>query len=169
MGQELSVIDDRQYDGKVMASLPPQYRQFVIELMDLGVTKEAAKQAAEAVGFHPYSGYRLLRDKRIIAAINEEAETKFAAGALLGIKTLIEIASDEQHKDRYKAAKDLAAINGFSPEQKITVKHIAPDPKKQIEEIKAWAKEMDLPISKLLPGIDIAEGEFVEIQREDNT
>lgn len=163
MGKELATVDDRQYDGKAMASLPEQHRQFVIELMDLGVSKEAAKEAAEAVGFHPYSGYRLLRDERVLAAIHEEAAKKLSASALLGVKTLVKIAADDEHKDQFRAAKELAAISGFSPEQKITVEHVTRDSKTMIIEIRSMAEELGIDAAAILKSIGVTDAEFTEV------
>lgn len=146
-----------------MAALPEQYREFVLRLMELGPTKRAAAKAATDVGFTSYHGYKLMRDERVLAAIREEATKTLAGAALMGVKVMIEIAQDRDHKDRLKAAKELAGINGFTAEQRITVEHITPDSKGMIEQIRNMAKELKLDPVALLRGVGIEDGEFTEV------
>lgn len=163
MGQELAVTSDRRHDGKALSGLPEQQRAFVLRLMELGPTKKVAAKAAKDVGLSPNYGYELMRDERILAAIREEATKTLAGAALIGVKVMIEIAQDRDHKDRLKAAKELAAINGFTAEQRIVVEHISHDSKAQIEQIKALAKELGLDPQKLIQGAGIIEAEFTEV------
>lgn len=164
MGQELAVTG-RKCDGKAMAALSDQQRAFVLRLMELGPTKKAAVKASKDAGFAGQNyGYELMRDERILAAIREESTKALAGAALLGVKVMVEIAQDKDHKDRYKAAKDLAAINGFTAEQRIVVEHISQDSKQMIDEIRAMAKELGLDPQKLIRGAGIIEGEFTEVE-----
>ena len=167
MGQEVAIKTaskyERKHDGKALASLPDQYREFVLRLLELGPSKKAATKAAASAGFCPEYGYQLMRDERVLAAIREEAAKEVVGGVLVGVKSLIEIARDKEHKDRYKAAKDLAAMNGFNAEQRIVVEHISHNTQAQIDQITAMAKELGLEPRQLIRGAGIVEGEFTEV------
>ncbi len=65
------------------------------------------------------------------------------SGALLGASVLVEIAKDQLHKDRFKAAKELLGHNGFNiiSEHKVTVEHV-PDDKERIAGIIDMAKRL---------------------------
>ncbi len=162
--QELTVQSDRSCDGRAMAKLPEQHRDFVLRLMELGPTKRAAAKAAADVGFTPNNGYKLMRDDRVLGAIREEATKHLAASVLVGVKVMVEIAQDVDHKDRYRAAKDLAALNGFTTEQRIVVEHISHDSKEQIAQIKAMAVQLGLDPKQLIAGAGIIEAEFTEVE-----
>lgn len=166
MGQELAIKADRSHDGKAMASLPDQYRDFVLRLMELGPTKKAASKAASDVGFTPLHGYKLMRDERVLMAIREEATKQLAGGVLIGVKRMIEIAQDKDHKDSYKAAKDLAGLNGFTTEQRIVVEHIPSDSKEKIKQIRAMATEIGIDPQLLIAQSGIVEGDFTEVEDE---
>ncbi len=168
MGQELAIQGDRSHDGRAMAALPDQYRDFVLRLMELGPTKKAAAKAAGDVGFTTQHGYKLMRDERVLLAIREEATKQLSGSVLVGVKVMLEIAQDVDHKDRFKAAKELAGLNGFTTEQKVIVEHRTPDIKKQIDEIRAMAKVLNVDPDQLLAGVGtIEEAEFTEVE-EDN-
>lgn len=166
MGQEVAITSTRKHDGKAMASLPEQQRAFVLRLMELGPTKKAAAKAAGDVGFHPVYGYELMRDERVLMAIREEATKCLAGAVLVGVKTMVEIAQDKDHKDRYKAAKDLAGLNGFTTEQRIVVEHIPSDSKEKIKQIRAMATEIGIDPQLLIAQSGIVEGDFTEVEDE---
>lgn len=166
MGQELAIQSDRTHDGKYMARLSNEHREFVLKLVELGPSKKAAAKAAEAVGFTNWNGYKLIRDQRILDAIHEEAGKQLVSGALIGVRRLIEIAQDKKHKDSYKASKDLAAINGFNPEQRIVVEHVTQDSKEIVKELRAMGKELDVDVSGVIKAFGIVEGEFTEVTDE---
>lgn len=148
-----------------MAGLSEQHHAFVLRLMELGPTKKAAAKAAGDVGFTTQHGYVLMRDDRVLAAIREEATKSLAGAALIGVKVMVEIAQDKDHKDRYKAAKDLAAINGFTAEQRIVVEHISHDSKAQIAQIRSMAKELGVDADKLIASAGfIEDAEFTEVE-----
>lgn len=150
-----------------MAGLPDQYRDFVLRLMELGPSKKSAAKAAEAVGFHPLHGYRLLRDDRVLTAIREEATKELAAGVLIGVKALIKIAGDKNHRDQFKAAKELTGMNGFTTEQRIVVEHVSHDTKTMIEEIRRMAADVGLDPRLLIERAGIVEAEFTEVEDGD--
>jgi hypothetical protein len=166
MGQELAIVTDRKFDGKAMSRLPEGQRQFVIHMMEMGARQKVAARAAKAAGFHPNYGYELMRDEGVLAAIREEATKKLAGAALVGVKVLIDIAHDVEHKDRFRAAKELAAINGFTAEQRIVVEHISPDSKGMIQEIRSMAAQLGLDPKQLISAAGIIEAEFTEVQEQ---
>lgn len=150
-----------------MASLSEQHRDFVLRLMELGPSKRASAKAAKDVGFSSLNGYKLMRDERILAAIREEATKELAGAALIGVKVMIEIAQDRDHKDRLKAAEKLAAINGFTAEQRIVVEHISPDNKGMIAEIRSMAAQLGLDPKQLISATGfIEDAEFTEVEDE---
>jgi hypothetical protein len=107
-----------------------------------------------------------MRDEGVLAAIREEATKKLAGAALVGVKVLIDIAHDTEHKDRFRAAKELAAINGFTAEQRIVVEHISPDSKGMIQEIRSMAAQLGLDPKQLISAAGIIEAEFTELPED---
>lgn len=164
MGQELAIKTERVHDGKALSSLSDQHRSFVLRLMELGPSKKAAAKAAKDVGYASQHGYVLMRDERILAAIREEATKELAGAVLIGVKAMIEIAQDREHKDRLKAAKELAGMNGFTTEQRIVVEHVSTDTREQIRQIRAMAIELGLNPEQLIKSAGIVEAEFTEVE-----
>lgn len=146
--------------GSAMAALMPQQRAFVELMTTLGSNPNAVTQAAAAAGYSANHGWKLMRDKRVLEAIREEANKRLLSGALLGASVLFEIAQTKGHKDQLKAAKELLAHNGFMPvaKQEITVNHNTPSEVKQmIAEIRGFAKQLGLDERKLLTSIGVAD------------
>jgi chemotaxis response regulator CheB len=85
---------------------------------------------------------------------------------LVGVKVLIDIAHDKEHKDQFRAAKELAAINGFTAEQRIVVEHISPDSKGMIQEIRSMAAQLGLDPKQLISAAGIIEAEFTEVPED---
>jgi chemotaxis response regulator CheB len=107
-----------------------------------------------------------MRDEGVIAALHEESVKRLTGAAIVGVSVLLEIAQSEDHKDRFKAAKELAAINGFTAEQRIRVEHVTEDKRDLIEQIKGMARELKLDPKQLLAGVGVTEGEFTEVPDE---
>lgn len=169
MAQVLALLPDAPEaahiaDGRAMAALNPQRRIFVREMLKLGPTSKAATYAASKAGYNPLYGYDLMREEAIIAALREEATKKLAGAALLGVSVMIEIAQDPMHKDRYKAAKDLAAINGFTAEQKIVVEHIDGDGKALIAKIRTMATDLGMDPKQLIEAAGIVDAEYTVVE-----
>jgi len=154
-----------------MAALSDKHRQFVIEMVNLGLTKKAAAKAAESAGFSSLHGYKLMRDQRILDALREESGKQLAGGVVVGVQTLIDIAQDRDHKDRFKAAKELAAINGFTAEHKVTVQHVTRDLKDMISDIRSMANDLGIDGEQLIRAagfIGIGEAGFAEAESEES-
>jgi hypothetical protein len=170
MGQELAIPIpvDRKYDGRAMRALSDAHRLFVLWMVRQGCNPKACRNAAKAAGFSPNWGYELMRDEGIQAALREEATKKLTGAALLGVEVMCEIARDVTHKDRYKAAKDLAAINGFTAEQRIVVEHVTPDMKGQLAQIRSMAQQLGLDPALLIAKAGISEAEDGEFEEVDD-
>jgi hypothetical protein len=115
--------DPTQKWGPNMAKLTPKQRAYVLALVEHGCNPTRA--AAEA-GYGSDSATQAQRDKcikqsgwvnshdvDIQAAVKEEAENRVRSGALIATSALIEIVADAKHKDRFKAALILGAMNGI--------------------------------------------------------
>ncbi len=76
---------------------------------------------------------------------------------------MLAIAQDPGHKDQFRAAKELAAINGFTAEQRIVVEHITEDSKAQIRQIRDMAKQLGMEPEQLIRAAGIVDAEFVEV------
>ena len=167
MGREIAVVKTTAAsiaDGRAMASLTPDRRDFVRKLLLMRPDKKAAQAAAAAAGFHPFYGYELMREEGIIAALREEATKRLAGAALLGVTVMMDIAQDPTHKDQYRAAKDLAAINGFTAEQKIVVEHLNADGKQLIGQIREMAEQLGMDPKQLIAAAGIVDAEFTEVE-----
>jgi hypothetical protein len=127
------------------------------------VNPKAAKQAAASVGYVPEYGYQLMRDEEVLAALREEATKRLAGAALVGVNVMLEIAQDPGHKDQFRAAKELAAINGFTAEQRIVVEHIDKDGQAVLANVKELAKRLGLDARQLIAQAGIIDAEFVDV------
>mgnify|MGYP001559816821 CR=1 FL=1 len=156
--------NDRSYDGRGMSALDTRKRAFVVAMMEQGINPKSAGVAAARCGFTPNHGYKLMRDPAIIQALREEATKRMAGAALVGVNVMLEIAQTIGHKDQYKAAKDLAAINGFTAEQRIVVEHISEDSKAQLRQIREMATQLGMDPKQLIEAAGIIDAEFEEVK-----
>lgn len=167
----LTIEEDRSSDGPAMSLLNDRERAFVCIMIQTGCSERQASHCATAAGYANghVSSWQLMRKSKILAAMKEEAGKRLIAGALMGVNVMMEIAMTVNHKDRYKAAKDLAAINGFSPvsEQKITVEHIGTDAGDVLKEIETYAKSLGMEVDQqqLLAhaGVKVVDAEFTPV------
>lgn len=155
--------DDRSYDGKAMASLNLRQRKFVITMLQQGCRTKACELAAVSAGYHAMYGWELMRNEAILAALREEATKRLAGAALVGVTVMLDIAQNPQHKDQFRAAKELAAINGFTAEQRIVVEHISEDSKAQMRQIRDMATQLGLDPKQLIAAAGIIDAEFTEV------
>ncbi len=163
------------YDPQsAMAALTPQRQGFVEAMVEGGAGPEFVAKAAALAGYSPTHGWKLMREPRVLAALREEAAKHLLAGALIGSKVLIEIATDSEHKDRLKAAKELLAHSGFTAvtEQKITIDHTNSETRELIKEIQAFAKATGLDSRQLLGSVGVTapepvDAEFTEVSPDE--
>ncbi len=158
-----SSTTDRSHDGKAMRMLTDGHRQFVIGMLQQGVNPKACAVVAAGLGHHPKYGYELMRHEGILAAMREEATKRLAGSALVGVNVLLAIAQNPQHKDQFRAAKELAGINGFTAEQRIVVEHISEDSKAQIRQIREMAAQLGMDAGQLIKAAGIVDAEFTEV------
>jgi phage terminase small subunit len=144
MSNDLTIVEEPLAEGKAMSALTGRKKKFVLALLKLGASTSAQRQAAAQAGYDPMYGYQLMHDDRVLAAIREVATKTVAGAALTGVQVMIDIALNKEHKDQFRAAKELAALNGFTSEQRIVVEHIDRDAKDKIQEIRVLAEKMGL-------------------------
>ena len=153
------VEQQEYYPGSAMAALTPPEAAFVEAMIAGGAGPSCVEKAAAAAGYSPGSGYgwKLMRKSKILAALREEAAKGLLGGALLGQKVLFEIATDQTHKDRFRAARELLAHSGFTitQEQKITVEHVNSEAREMIKEIGDFARATGLDARQLLAAIGV--------------
>lgn len=166
MAQEVAIPSDprdKTYDGKAMSALNQAQRAFVVAMLQQGVNPKAASKAAVVAGYASAYGYELMRNENILAALREEATKRLAGAALSGINIMLDIAHTPGHKDQFRAAKELAAINGFTAEQRIVVEHINEDTKAQIRQIKEMASQLGMDPRQLIEAAGIVDAEYTEV------
>lgn len=154
------------HPGAAMAALMPQQQNFVEALIAGGSGTGMVTKAAVAAGYEASYGWKLMRIPKVLAAVREEAAKGLLSGALLGQKVLMEIAMQSDHKDRFRAARELLAHSGFTitQEQKITVEHVNSEAREMIREIQEFAKATGLDAKQLLSTIGIAQQEPIEAE-----
>lgn len=149
-----------------MALLNDEQRRFVIEFVKAGTGAKRVQSAAKKAGLSPNHGYYLMRHENVLAALREEATKRLAGAALEGVDVLLKIARNDEHKDQFKAAKELAAINGYTAEQRIVVEHIGEDSKSLIREIKRLAADLGMDARQLISATGIEDAEFTEVDSD---
>lgn len=110
-----------------MAALTESQRAFIYHMIETGAQKPYLSY------MHAYPGgtvqsaksavYRLMHREDIVVAMRAVAARRVASGALLAVSVFEEIAMDAGHKDRLKAAKELAGLNNFIVETRNVVTH----------------------------------------------
>lgn len=161
--------EGREYDGTAMARLPIRHRKFVISMLQQGVNPKAAAKAATECGYVPDYGYMLMRNDAILQAIREETTKRLAGAALMGINVMLKIAGDDTHPKQYNAAKDLAAINGYTAEQKITVEHVDKQGVAVIQQVRRLAEQMGLDPKLLIEHAGVIDAEFEPVAEVDDS
>ncbi len=156
MGTQLTLPPD-YHPSSAMAALQPQEANFVEAMIEGGAGPACVRVAAARAGYSENYGWTLMRKPKILAALREEAAKGLLSGAIIGQKVLIEIATDQQHKDRFRAARELLAHSGFTitQEQKITVEHVNTEAREMIRDIQEFAKQTGLDATQLLAAIGV--------------
>lgn len=162
--------------GPAMAKLSPQQRAWVNAYLDTGCKSKtlAARMAGYAVEGREQSvraaGYRLAHDEDVLAAIKELADKKVRSGAFVAMAVLQEIANDATHKDRFKAAVEIANRTGMIVAHKVEHEHaVSLDAKQVYEQIKELARELNMTptqAAKLLGTAGYTEAEFVPVEAQ---
>lgn len=158
-------LEDRADDGIAMQRLTAQQRQFVIASLTVAMGPGAYEKCAAMAAFdNPRkAAAALMRNDKVLAAMREEAAKRLVGAALTGVNVMLQIAGDPTHKDQYRAAKDLAAINGFTVEQKIVVEHTDRSAEALISQIRATAARLGVDAAPLLAQAGIVDAEFTAL------
>jgi len=151
--------------GPAMLALNERRRLFVLIIDQF--PKITLGEAAERAGFGGppggdpakrdhvlrQTGYRLMHDEKIIAALHETASKNLRSGALLAVKALIRLVENEKHKDHARAIEMMLSRTGFvertahdvNVRGEITVNHT----EEAIEQLRVL-KGLGLPQPKLI-------------------
>ena len=172
MANELAEIDDY---GPAMLALSPMMRRYVV--MWCEHPNFGPKALAKAAGYQgddnclAVTGHRVSHDKKVLAAMDEEASKRLRYGGAIGVAAVVKIALNEAHKDHLKAALALMDRTGrhAMSEHKVVVDDKRPETKAElIAAIKRVAGEAGLDdgaVQKLI-GVDVGnvvDAEFEEI------
>jgi phage terminase small subunit len=157
MTSEIATIEDL---GPAMAALTPKQRAYTTALLDNG-----GNQTAAALTMNPEmtvtsartTGSQLARHPKIIAALKEEADKRVRVGAPLAIDVMLEIMQTPGHKDRFRAAVEVANRSGLLVIQQVEHihdhRHTAPE---MIAKIEAMARQLKLDPVQLLGSVGIS-------------
>jgi hypothetical protein len=170
--------DDDEHLGPHMRALTEIRRRFVqiyIERPTASVTA-ICRAAGYSTGGKSGVGIRteavrLLKNEKVLRAINEQLEKSFRGDAPIGRAVLLEIALDKEHPQRLRAAEALLGRAGFPllTEQKISVTHTDLTSEGMIERIKQLALELGVDATKLIGhsnGHAAAEAPAITIEAE---
>lgn len=142
-----------------MRQLNEKQRAFVIALIEMGGINYT--RAALAAGYGngnvknaEVTGSRLAHDETIIAAIHEEAYRRLRSGAIMAVKTLLEIADDAGAKDgdRLKAVEmilDRTGLHSVTEHNLKVTRHDVTD-EGMIKRITLLAQKQGLDPARLL-------------------
>lgn len=156
-----------------MRALSAAQRRFAMAAVMFPLAKDW--QIAKAAGFSDRShGYLrktaclLFQDEKVLAGIRECADKTVRSTAMLGVATMAKIARLDGHKDQFKAARELAGLNGFSVTQKIDVNSTVTtrmDVTTASAKIAEFRQKFPEQFAKLLGApLPVLEGEFSEVK-----
>lgn len=175
MSTEIAVLEDLSTYGPAMQALTPKQRAFVEAYMEHPTW--IPRQLAELAGYSATSrnsitvySHRLMKDERILAAMNEEAGKRLKTGGLIGVAAVVKIALNESHKDHLKAALALMNRTGFHElsEHKITVDDKRPQTKREIiEATKNVLAELGMSADEASKFLTKAANEPIEVEFEE--
>lgn len=154
--------------GPAMRELTIPQRDFVLAYADQGGINaaEAARKAGYGGSENSWSvaGSMLLKQPRILAALREEADSRLKSGAILAASVLVEIAGDQYHRDRYKAAVELLNRAGLVVEG---VSRVIVEDHRTAEEIERrirdLAERLGIDADRLIGTSQIEDVEYEEV------
>ena len=161
--------------GEAMSALSPLQRNFVNNWCEhpnwsgLALVKASGYQGNDNV--HGVTAHRLTHDKKVLAAMDEEAGKRMRYGGAIAVGAIVAIALNPAHKDHLKACQLLLDRTGrhATTEHKVIVDDKRPETKAElIAAIKKVATEAGLDevaTQKLIgsQGTEVIEAEFEEI------
>ena len=118
------MTDETQF-GPKMRLLTPKQRAFVIAFVEGGNQNyvDAFNKAGYAFDQTGGNASRVANTPKVQAAILEETSSRLHAMAPVALATVLKIATTENHKDQFSAAKHILAATGFNQRQSIDVTH----------------------------------------------
>jgi phage terminase small subunit len=164
---DLEISDRPEAFGPAMRALGDRQREWVLRYISNGGN---GPEAAISIGCTPgntayiYSS-RNSRDPKVLDAIREEAEKRIKVGAVMAMDVMLEIMNNPTHKDRFKAAQEVANRSGLIVVAKSEVAHTHTDTTDaMIARITNLSKQLGLDPQKLLGSVGvITDAEFVEV------
>jgi phage terminase small subunit len=160
MTNEIIVLDPEQTHGPAFSALTELQQKFVVAQLILGGTNDA--EAARVAGFSQdrakQTGYDLMRNQRIIAAMKEEADLRMQGGAMLASSALLAIVKNPLHKEHFKACVELLNRSGLQFIQKHEVIH---RDDRTAEQLVAYIRQ----VAPKLLGVsqEVVDAEYVEV------
>ena len=134
-----------------------------------GNQTRAAITAGYSEEFAKSIGSRLARNPKVTAAIKEMADQRVRSSAVNAMDVIIEIMRDPTHKDRFKAAIEVANRSGLivTTQHEVKVAHTVDDTQ-MVERIRQLATGLGLDAKQLLGsvGVDldkVIDAEFTEV------
>lgn len=160
--------------GPAMMALPPRKQLFVMAMIEAG-PDITYMRAAHLAGYEAADrselmkiAYSLSHDPGILAAIKEEAEKHLKANAMLATMAMVEIASNNEHKDRFRAAATILDRVGLAAveHKEVTVNHTHTTRKSALLELVEIARDMGLDPKVLLGTMsDVVDADFEVVQK----
>lgn len=159
--------------GPAMQALNERQRAFVLAMIETGGNASNADHARMAgyVGDGSVlrvTGYRLVHDPGVQAALLEEGAKLMHTGVILATSHLVHLCKNaREEKDQLKAINMLLNRVGLheKTEHKLTVRKESSEAD-MIREIGALAKTLGIDPQKLLGNAKIVDGEFTEVKEE---
>lgn len=171
------IVPDEATLGPAMLRLTERQRKFVMAMIELGGMGHARAAISAGYSYNPdkpnkieVQAHSLAHDEKIQDAIKEVGIRMLNAGAILAVKTVLDIADNPQAemKDRLKAAEMIMNRSGLHAmtEHKATVVHKSESTSDTVKRIEQMAKKLGLDPAKLL-GNCVIEGSFEEVPEDD--
>lgn len=171
------VVPDEACLGPAMLKLTERQQKFVMAMIELGGVGHARAAISAGYSYNPdkpnkieVQAYCLAHDEKIQDAIKEVGIRMLNAGAILAVKTVLEIADNPQAemKDRLKAAEMIMNRTGLHAltEHKATVVHKTEKTADMVRFVETMAGKLGLDPVKLI-GNCVIEGDFEEMPEDD--
>lgn len=156
--------DTNPEGGPALLALEPRQRAFVLEYIENGGKKAAAAiTAGYPKEWARDTGSKLSRHPKVLAAIREVADRRIRVEAVSAIDVMIEIMKDPNHKDRFRAACEVANRSGLivATQHEVLVTH--KEDGATISRIVALAKQLNLDPVALLGSAGV-KGEIIDAE-----
>jgi len=163
--------------GPKMTALTEKQQAFVVAVANLG-TMDFTRCAA-AAGYSTVSqtslqvqAWRLAHDPRIQEAMFEFAQRRMQAGSLVALDVMLNIATNPQHKDQFKAAQTVLDRTGLhaKSEHKVTVEDVSKTDEAMVARFLHLAKQNKMPIEQIRATLEgtgvVIDADFTVVEPE---